>query len=166
MATPVKRTNGVISTLYCDDFELTGDKHFTAVIRGCPGCKGSLLPYLYPYHLINYDERRNLVKRSPLFPFPFPLAKKKKPLKIPAKKAIKKGPLFGKKGLKKAKKGGPFGKKGLKKAKKGGKKGAPALALGSVGVPSFGLGAPSLGLGGGALAFGIPGTGFGGFFGN
>ena len=152
MATPVKRTNGVISTLYRDDFELTGDKHFTAVIRGCPGCKGSLLPYLYPYHLINYDERRNLVKRSPLFPFPFPLAKKKKPLKIPAKKAIKKGPLFG--------------KKGLKKAKKGGKKGAPALALGSVGVPSFGLGAPSLGLGGGALAFGIPGTGFGGFFGN
>ena len=157
MATPVERTNGVISTLY----RTKGNIHLTAVNRGCLGCKGSLSTYPHPYH----DERRGLMKRSPLFPFPFPLAKKKKPLKIPAKKAIKKGPLFGKKGLKKAKKGGPFGKKGLKKAKKGGKKGAPALALGSVGVPSFGLGAPSLGLGGGALAFGIPGTGFDGFVG-
>ena len=146
MATPVERTNGVISTLY----RTKGNIHLTAVNRGCLGCKGSLSTYPHPYH----DERRGLMKRSPLFPFPFPLAKKKKkPLKIPFKKAFKKAPLFGKKGLKKAK---PFGKKGLKKAKPLGKKaikkGVPASTLGGggIGIPTIGLpqvGIP-LGLGG------------------
>ena len=135
VATPVERTNGVISTLYREDYSYAtkGNIHLTAVNRGCLGCKGSLSTYPHPYH----DERRGLMKRSPLFPFPFPLAKKKKkPLKIPFKKA----PLFGKKGLKKAK---PFGKKGLKKAKPLGKKaikkGVPASALGGggIGIPTI-----------------------------
>ena len=151
VATPVERTNGVISTLYLEDYESKGDIRFIAVNTGCPGCRGPLPANLYPYHLTNYDGRRGLMKRSPLFPFPFPLAKKKK---IP-KKGIKKAPLFGKKGLKKAKKVSPFAKKGFKKAKPFGKKaikkGVPASALGSggIGIPSIGI--PSVGAGGLAL---------------
>ena len=133
VATPVERTNGVISTLYREDYEPKGDIYLTAVNRGCLGCKGSLSTYPHPYH----DERRGLMKRSPLFPFPFPLAKKKKkPLKIPFKKAFKKAPLFGKKGLKKAK---PLGKKAKPFGKKAIKKGVPASTLGGggIGIPTI-----------------------------
>ena len=55
MATPVEHTNGVIGTLYPEDYELKGDSHFTAVTR-----------QLLPYPLITHDERRGLTKRSPL----------------------------------------------------------------------------------------------------
>ena len=60
VATPVERTNGVISKNFQHDYELTGNDHFIPVNRG------NLLLLPHPYHLINTDERRVLVKRSPL----------------------------------------------------------------------------------------------------
>ena len=84
MATPVDHTNGVIGTLYPEDYELKGDSHFTAVTR-----------QLLPYHLMTHDERRGLTKRSPLV--------KIKTAKIFGKKSIiLGGGIFGKKGAKKA----------------------------------------------------------------
>merc|ERR1711884_516892 len=153
VATPVERTNGVISKNFQHDYELESYNHFIPVNRG------SLLLHPHTYHLINADERRGLAKRAPKppkFPFKFPGPKgkkKKKPLVKP----------FGKKGSKKAgKKGKPFAKPFGKKAKKGGK---PALALSGPGlpaIPAIGLGGPGLGLGGAALAFGLGGGGGGG----
>merc|ERR1712241_309473 len=193
-AVPVERTNGVLSTVYRDDFELSNNQHhFVAFNRGCPGCRGGLVPhpfaYRYPYHLSDVYDERGLVKRSP--------EKFSKSLKKFGKKSffgIKKGgkgtKFFGKnlgksfipgKPQNKAKK---FGKKNLakagkpgtpqnKKAKKGGKK---AFKKGSKGAKKGGKGfskaakksspisVPALGLGGGgSLAFGVPGTGFAGF---
>merc|ERR1712241_319314 len=153
VATPVERTNGVISKNFQHDYELESYNHFIPVNRG------SLLVHPHAYHLINADERRGLAKRTPKppkfpFKFPGPKGKKKKPF---GKKAKKPAKPFGKKAKKPAK---PLGKK----AKKGGK---PALALGGgpglPAIPTIGLGGP--GLGGTALAFGVPGTGFDGFFG-
>merc|ERR1712241_1596129 len=182
-AVPVERTNGVLSTVYRDDFELSNNQHhFVAFNRGCPGCRGGLVPhpfaYRYPYQLTNAYDERGLVKRSP--------EKFSKSLKKFGKKSlfsIKKGgkgtKFFGKnlgksfipgKPQNKAKK---FGKKNLakagkpgtpqnKKAKKGGKK---AFKKGSKGAKkSSPISVPALGLGGGgSLAFGVPGTGFAGF---
>merc|ERR1712066_1079666 len=137
-AVPVERTNGVLSTVYRDDFELSNNQHhFVAFNRGCPGCGGGLVPhpfaYRYPYHLSDAYEERGLVKRSP-------------------EKFTKK---FGKKSLFSIKKGGTkFGKKskkGGKKAFKGFKKSSP------ISIPALGLGG---GGGGGALAIGIPAAGF------
>ena len=86
MATPVEHTNGVMGTLYPEDYELKGDSHFNAVTR-----------QLLPYHLITHDERRGLTKRSPLF--------KIKTAKIFGKKSITLGGgIFGKKALKKKEK--------------------------------------------------------------
>merc|ERR1712018_843098 len=97
-AVPVERTNGVLSTVYRDDFELSNNQHhFDAFNRGCPGCRGGLVPhpfaYRYPYHLSDAYEERGLVKRSP-------------------EKFSKK---FGKKSFFSIKKGGKKGKKGFKK---------------------------------------------------
>merc|ERR1712010_397529 len=107
VATPVERTNGVISTLYRGDFPLDGDQHFITVNRGCPGCKRRLLPYPYPIHLIGYDERRGLVKRSPQFKKfgKKTFGKAKKP-GTPQNKAKNFGKKFGKKNFAKAKKPG------------------------------------------------------------
>merc|ERR1711884_114318 len=171
VATPVERTNGVISKNFQHDYELESYNHFIPVNRD------SLLLHPHTYHLINADERRGLAKRAPKppkFPFKFPGPKgkkKKKPFfkpfgkkaKKPLKKAKKPAKPFGKKGGKKAgKKGKPFAKPFGKKAKKGGK---PALALSGPGlpaIPAIGLGGPGLGLGGAALAFGLGGGGGGG----
>merc|ERR1712241_898553 len=159
VATPVERTNGVISKNFQHDYELESYNHFIPVNRG------SLLLHPHTYHLINADERRGLAKRAPKppkFPFKFPGPKGKKKKK-PLKKAKKPAKPFGKKGGKKAgKKGKPFAKPFGKKAKKGGK---PALALSGPGlpaIPAIGLGGPGLGLGGAALAFGLGGGGGGG----
>lgn len=169
VATPVERTNGVISKNFQQDYKLESNNHFIPVNRG------SLLVHPHAYHLIYADERRGLAKRTPKplkFPFkiPGPKGKKKKPFGKKAKKPFKKA----KKPFKKAKKpvgkkGKPFGKKAKpfakpfgKKAKKGGK---PALALSGPGlpaIPAIGLGGPGLGLGGAALAFGLGGGGGGG----
>merc|ERR1712241_1049868 len=163
VATPVERTNGVISKNFQHDYELESYNHFIPVNRG------SLLLHPHTYHLINADERRGLAKRAPKppkFPFKFPGPKgkkKKKPFfkpfgkkaKKPLKKAKKPAKPFGKKGK-------PFAKPFGKKAKKGGK---PALALSGPGlpaIPAIGLGGPGLGLGGAALAFGLGGGGGGG----
>merc|ERR1712038_2108066 len=127
------------------------------------------------YHLTSLTARHNLVKRSPLVPFPFPLGKKKKKkplkklpkkfklLKLLKKKSKKKGPLGfkkSKKGFKKSqplllKKGGKKLKKGVKKSKpviKKGVKGAAAvsapIALSGIGIPGLGIGAPALGIAG------------------
>merc|ERR1712214_277025 len=191
-AVPVERTNGVLSTIYRDDFELSNNNqhHFVAFNRGCPGCRGRLVPrpfaYRYPYHLSDAYEERGLVKRSPE-----KLSKKfgKKSL-FSIKKGGKGTKFFGKNLGKSFKPGKPqnkakkFGKKNLakagkpgtpqnKKAKKGGKK---AFKKGSKGAKKGGKGfskaakksspisVPALGLGGGgSLAFGVPGTGFAGF---
>merc|ERR1712066_602910 len=176
VATPVERTNGVISKNFQHDYELESYNHFIPVNRG------SLLVHPHAYHLINADERRGLAKRTPKpskfpFKFPGPKGKKKKPFGKKAKKPFKKakkpvgkkGKPFGKKGKPFGKKGKPFGKKAKpfakpfgKKAKKGGK---PALALSGPGlpaIPAIGLGGPGLGLGGAALAFGLGGGGGGG----
>merc|ERR1711884_580994 len=193
-AVPVERTNGVLSTVYRDDFELsTNQHHFDAFNRGCPGCRGGLVPhpfaYRYPYHLSDAYEERGLVKRSPekfskkfgkksLFSikkggkgtkfFGKNIGKSFKPGK-PQNKAKK----FGKKNLAKAGKPGTpqnkkakgKGKKGGKKAKKGGKKGTKGFSKAA--KKSSPVSIPALGLGGGggggALAFGVPGTGFAGF---
>ena len=121
VATPVERTNGMISKNY----EFESYNHFIPVNRG------SLLVHPHAYHLINIDERRGLVKRSPLkpipFPFPIPKGKKKKPLKKLLPKKAKKAPfkLLPKKAIKKPKKAKKFGivKKTIKKPFKfGGKK--------------------------------------------
>jgi len=180
VATPVERTNGVISTLYRGDFPLDGDQHFITVNRGCPGCKRRLLPYPYPIHLIGYDERRGLVKRSPQFKIfgkktfkktkkpgfnkPFKFGKKsfgkaKKP-GTPQNKAKNFGKKFGKKNFAKAKKPGTpqnkkakgKGKKGFNKTKKGGKKGGKKLGKGA--KKSSPLTIPALGLGAPALGGG------------
>ena len=96
-AVPVERTNGVLSTVYRDDFELSNNQHhFVAFNRGCPGCRGGLVPHpfthRYPYQLTDTYEERGLVKRSPLLPFPFlfPIG----PKKILKKKLLKDFPLF------------------------------------------------------------------------
>merc|ERR1712117_813269 len=154
VATPVERTNGVISKNFQHDYELESYNHFIPVNRG------SLLVHPHAYHLINADERRGLAKRTPKplkvpFKFPGPKGKKKKPVG-------KKGKPFGKKGKPFGKKAKPFAKPFGKKAKKGGK---PALALSGPGlpaIPAIGLGGPGLGLGGAALAFGLGGGGGGG----
>ena len=99
-AVPVERTNGVLSTVYRDDFELSNNQHhFVAFNRGCPGCRGGLVPhpfaYRYPYHLSDAYEERGLVKRSP----------------EKFSKSLKK---FGKKSFFGIKKGGKKGGKGTK----------------------------------------------------
>merc|ERR1712066_454791 len=83
--------------------------------------------------IIEAEELRHLEKRSPLVPFPFPLAKKplKKPLKKKPKKVFLKPKL-----LKKS----PFIKKGIKK-------GGPPLLLAGAGlsapsIPAVGFGYP------------------------
>merc|ERR1719237_209895 len=182
VATPVEHTNGVIS--------INDEEHaleFTTVNRGdCPDCNGLFLAY--PYHLIDADERRGLVKRSPKkfkiiskkafkgtkvpgFNKPFKFGKKNvgKSFKpgSPQNKAKNFGKKFGKKNFAKAKKPGtPQNKKAKGKGKKGGKKGGKKLGKGAkksspLTIPALGLGAPALG--GGGLAFGVPGTGFAGF---
>merc|ERR1712066_834884 len=132
----VERTNGVLSTVYRDDFELSNNQHhFVAFNRGCPGCRGGLVPhpfaYRYPYHLSDAYEERGLVKRSPE-----KFSKKfgKKSL-FSIKKGGKGTKFFGKnlgksfipgKPQNKAKK---FGKKNLGKSfKKGGKKGTKGFS--------------------------------------
>ena len=86
--------------------------------------------------IIEAEELRHLEKRSPLVPFPFPLAKKKfkKPLKKKPKKVFLKPKL-----LKKS----PFIKKGIKK-------GGPPLLLASglslpvaPAIPAVGFGLPA-----------------------
>merc|ERR1712154_286028 len=182
-AVPVERTNGVLSTVYRDDFELSNNNqhHFVAFNRGCPGCRGGLVPY----PLSDAYEERGLVKRSPekftkkfgkksLFSikkggkgtkfFGKNLGKSFIPGK-PQNKAKK----FGKKNLGKSfkpgtpqnKKAKGKGKKGGKKAKKGGKKGTKGFSKAA--KKSSPVSIPALGRGGGALAFGVPGTGFAGF---
>merc|ERR1711884_562301 len=134
VATPVERTNGVISKNFQHDYELESYNHFIPVNRG------SLLLHPHTYHLINADERRGLAKRAPKppnFPFKFPGPKGKK----------KKKPFFK-----------PFGKK----AKKGGKPALALSGPGLPAIPAIGLGGPGLGLGGSALAFGLGGGGGGG----
>ena len=70
-AAPVERTNGVLSTVYRDDFKMSNNNqhHFIILNRGCPGCRGGLVPHpfahRYPYHLNDAYEERGLVKRSP-----------------------------------------------------------------------------------------------------
>ena len=60
VATPVKRINGVISKNFRHNYELEGSNPFIPVDRG------SLLDHPHAYHLINTDERRGLVRKSPL----------------------------------------------------------------------------------------------------
>merc|ERR1712241_683583 len=150
-AVPVERTNGVLSTVYRDDFELSNNQHhFVAFNRGCPGCRGGFVPhpfaYRYPYRLSDAYEERGLVKRSPekfskslkkfgkksFFGIKKGGKKGGKGFKFGGKnfaKAFKpgspqnKGKKFGKKNLAKAgKPGTPQNKKAKGKAKKGGKK--------------------------------------------
>ena len=100
--------------------------------------------------IIEAEELRHLEKRSPLVPFPFPLAKKKfkKPLKKKPKKVFLKPKL-----LKKS----PFIKKGIKK-------GGPPLLLAGAGLSAPSI--PAIGLGGaGAGAAGLGAFALGGGFG-
>jgi len=155
VATPVEHTNGVTGTLYPEDYELKGDSHFTAVTRQLlpyhlithderrglakrsPLLKTAKAGVSLISDALDREEGSvaaegsgHLTKRSPLFPFPIPLAKLKKPKKkkpkIFGKKVLKKGFPFGKKAIKKGgilgifgkkaiKKGFPFGKKAVKK---------------------------------------------------
>merc|ERR1711884_24852 len=165
-AVPVERTNGVLSTVYRDDFELSNNQHhFVAFNRGCPGCGGGLVPhpfaYRYPYHLTDAYEERGLVKRSPKND-PFSKFGKKTFFKL--KKGGKKGGKKGKKGFKKtavppfnkpfkgfSKFAGKNSKKAFKGFSKAAKKSSP------ISIPAIGLGG---GGGGGALAIGIPAAGF------
>merc|ERR1712241_839580 len=190
-AVPVERTNGVLSTVYRDDFELSNNQHhFVAFNRGCPGCRGGLVPhpfaYRYPYHLSDVYDERGLVKRSPeKFSKSFKKFGKKSFFGI--KKGGKKGgkgtkffgknlgksfipgkpqnkaKKFGKKNLAKAgKPGTPQNKKAFKKGSKGAKKGGKGFSKAA--KKSSPISVPALGLGGGgSLAFGVPGTGFAGF---
>ena len=188
VATPVERTNGVISKNFQHDYELMGNDHFIPVTRG------SLLLHPHAYHLINADEGRGLVKRSPLGPkclLPKCKDKKKKFVVKPvlAKKTfgkivkmgkvgkiVKKGK-FGKivkKGKvgKTVKKGKFFGTKTVVKGspfvKKAGKKGiktggtalaAPQLATAISGkIPAVGLGELAIP----AIGLGGPALGLGG----
>jgi len=185
-AVPVERTNGVLSTVYRDDFELSNNNqhHFVAFNRGCPGCRGGLVPhpfaYRYPYHLSDAYEERGLVKRSPKKD---PFSKFGKKTFIKLKKGGKKGgkgfKFVGKNIKKSFKPGSPqnkgkkFGKKNLakafkpgspqnKKAKKGGKKAFKGFSKAAkksspISIPALGLGG---GGGGGALAIGVPAAGF------
>merc|ERR1712117_925158 len=125
VATPVERTNGVISKNFQHDYELESYNHFIPVNRG------SLLVHPHAYHLINADERRGLAKRTPKPP--------KIPFKFPGPKGKKKKP-FGKK----AKKGG-------KPALALSGPGLPAIPAIGLGGPGLGLGGAALafGLGGG-----------------
>merc|ERR1719229_1296581 len=194
-AVPVERTNGVLSTVYRDDFELSNinQHHFVAFNRGCPGCRGGLVPhpfaYRYPYHLNNAYEERSMVKRSPE-KFSKKFGKKslfsikkggkktgkkggkgfKKTAVPPFNKPFKGFSKFGKKTLAKAgKPGTPQNKKAKRKAKKGGKKAKKGGKKGTKGFSkaakkSSPISIPTLGLGGGgAAAFGVPGSGFAGF---
>merc|ERR1712223_2128689 len=170
VATPVERTNGVISTRVEESAPEDG-KHLTAANRGFQNQHSAFLPY--PYHLIDADVRRNLDKRSPQKVF----VGGKKSFKKVGKggknigKGFKPGTPQNKKGKGKAKFGGKNkgkafkpgtpqnkkakskGKKGGKKAKKGGKKaGKGAKKSSPLSIPA----------GGGALAFGVPFTGFDG----
>merc|ERR1712223_2342428 len=174
VATPVERTNGVISTRVEESAPEDG-KHLTAANRGFQNQHSAFLPY--PYHLIDADVRRNLDKRSPQ---KFVVGGKKsfkkvgkggkkggknigkgfkpgtpqnKKGKFGAKnigknkgKAFKPGTPQNKKAKSKGKKGGKKAKKGGKKAGKGAKKSSPLA------IPA----------GGGSLAFGVPFTGFDG----
>ena len=185
-AVPVERTNGVLSTVYRDDFELSNNQHhFVAFNRGCPGCGGGLVPhpfaYRYPYHLTDAYEERGLVKRSPKKD-PFSKFGKKTFFKL--KKGGKKGGKKGKKGFKKTavppfnkpfKGFSKFAKKNFakavkpgspqnKKAKKVGKKGFKGFSKAAkksspISIPALGLGG---GGGGGALALGGAGLALGG----
>ena len=97
--------------------------------------------------IIEAEELRHLEKRSPLVPFPFPLAKK--PLKKKPKKVFLKPKV-----LKKS----PFIKKGIKK-------GGPPLLLAGAGlsapsIPAVGFGLPAGAAG--LAALGAFGGGFGG----
>merc|ERR1719445_2284092 len=100
-AGPVERTNGVLSTVYRDDFKLSNNNqhHFIILNRGCPGCRRGLVPHpfahRYPYHLSDAYEERGLVKRSP-------------------EKFSKSFKKFGKKSFFGIKKGGKKGGKGTK----------------------------------------------------
>merc|ERR1719445_1617949 len=170
VATPVERTNGVISSRDEDSAPEDG-KHLTAANRGFQNQHSAFLPY--PYHLIDADVRRNLDKRSPQKVF----GGGKKSFKKVGKggknigKGFKPGTPQNKKGKGKAKFGGKNkgkafkpgtpqnkkakskGKKGGKKAKKGGKKaGKGAKKSSPLSIPA----------GGSALAFGVPFTGFDG----
>merc|ERR1712066_681254 len=102
--------------------------------------------------IIEAEELRHLEKRSPLVPFPFPLAKK--PLKKPPKKKKPKKVFLKPKLLKKS----PFIKKGIKK-------GGPPLLLAGAGlsapsIPAVGFGLPAGAAG--LAALGAFGGGFGG----
>merc|ERR1712038_174871 len=182
VATPVERTNGVIST-HDEDSAPEDGKHLTAANRGFQNQHSAFLPY--PYHLIDADVRRNLDKRSPQ---KFVVGGKKSFKKVgkggkkggknigkgfkPGTPQNKKGK-FGAKNIGKGKakfggknKGKAFkpgtpqnkeakskGKKGGKKAKKGGRKaGKGAKKSSPLAIPA----------GGGSLAFGVPFTGFDG----
>merc|ERR1712165_499236 len=162
VATPVERTNGVISTRHEHSAPEDG-KHLTAANRGFQNQHSAFLPY--PYHLIDADVRRNLDKRSPQ---KFVVGGKKSFKKVgkggkkggknigkgfkPGTPQNKKGK-FGAKNIGKAfkpgtpqnKKAKSKGKKGGKKAKKGGKKaGKGAKKSSPLSIPAGG---------GGSLAF-------------
>merc|ERR1712058_94572 len=145
VATPVERTNGVISTRDEDSAQEDG-KHLTAANRGFQNQHSAFLPY--PYHLIDADVRRNLDKRSPQKVFVGgkksfkkvgkggknigkgfkPGTPQNKKGKFGAKnigKGFKPGTPQNKKGKGKAKIGGKKAKKGGKKAGKGAKKSSP-----------------------------------------
>ena len=111
VATPVERTNGVISSRDEDSAPEDG-KHLTAANRGFQNQHSAFLPY--PYHLIDADARRNLDKRSP-----------------------QKFVVGGKKSFKKVGKGG---KKGGKNIGKGFKPGTPQNKKGKFGAKNIGKG--------------------------
>ena len=145
-ASPGERHNGVISTVYREDFPLErSDQHHFAAVRdrGCPDCD-SLFRRWFPLHPNPHhlDERRGLAKRSPK---KFKIIGKKsfKGISKGGKKGSKGfgfagknigksfkpgspqnfGKKFGKKNLGKAfKPGTPQNKKAKGKGKKGGKK--------------------------------------------
>merc|ERR1711992_413382 len=159
VATPVERTNGVISARDEDSAPEDG-KHLTAANRGFQNQHSAFLPY--PYHLIDADVRRNLDKRSPQKVF------------VGGKKSFKKVGKGGKNIGKGFKPGTPQNKKGKVEAKFGGKNkgkafkpGTPqnkkAKSKGKKGGKGAKKSSPlSIPAGGGALAFGVPFTGFDG----
>merc|ERR1711992_305262 len=191
VATPVERTNGVISARDEDSAPEDG-KHLTAANRGFQNQHSAFLPY--PYHLIDADVRRNLDKRSPQKVF---VGGKKSFKKVgkggknigkgfkPGTPQNKKGK-FGAKNIGKGfKPGTPQNKKGKGKAKFGGKNKGKAFKPGTPqnkkakskgkkggkkakkGGKKAGKGAKkssplSVPAGGGSLAFGVPFTGFDG----
>ena len=143
------------------------------------------------YHLTSLTARHNLVKRSPLVPFPFPLGKKKKKkpfkklakklflkklpkklkklpkkfklLKLLKKKSKKKGPLGFKKSKKGFKKSHPLLlKKGGKKLKKGVKKSKPVIKKGVKGAAAVSAPIALSGIGIPGLGIGPPALGIAG----